>query len=349
MKVLIALGTRPEAIKLAPVIGTLSNVPGVEVEVLATAQHRELLDDVLKAFDILPTYDLDVMRPSQTLELLTSRLLEGVTEVLRRTYPDVLVVHGDTTTTMTAALAAFYEGIPIVHVEAGLRTRNLRAPFPEEANRRLVAVLADLHLAPHPEAVQNLLSEGVSPSKISVIGNPGIDALHTVADRIRPRRSRRGSLPKILVTAHRRENLGPRLKDICQGLKILSEEASITYAVHPSPKVHDVVKGLLEGLPNISLIDAPSYTSFVRLLLEADLILTDSGGIQEEALELGVPFLVLRDVTERPEAKAFLVGTDPRDIVSRARKVLASPRRPEPFRSPPSTPLAVRAILEKFG
>lgn len=331
--VLSVFGTRPEAIKMAPVVKALAGEKGLRSLVCVTAQHREMLDQVLGLFSIAPDEDLDLMRDGQSLEELTARALPALGEALRRLKPDLLLVQGDTTTSMVAALAAFYARIPIGHVEAGLRTGDPDYPFPEEMNRRITSALARHHFAPTERARQNLLAEGIADSAIRVTGNTVIDALLEVV-ALKP--SRAPKLPLrgkrlILVTAHRRENFGPPLLEIAGAIRDLAErypDLDLVYPVHRNPNVDRPVRKELSGVPGVHLIDPLEYKAFVDLMAESDLILTDSGGIQEEAPSLGKPVLVLRDETERPEAvqagTVRLVGPHRQIIVARAAELLDS-------------------------
>lgn len=316
-KIICVVGTRPEAIKMAPVIQALKMQPWADVRVLATAQHRHLLDQVLNVFGIEPNIDLNIMRPNQALTALTARLLLDLDDVLLAEKPNAVLVQGDTTTVMAVALACFYHGIPVGHVEAGLRTWNISNPFPEEANRVITGKLAHWHFVPTEGSRHNLLREGVADEKIFITGNTVIDALLTVAARnialpvqIDPDRR------LVLITAHRRENFGEPLRNICLAIRTLAQnnpEVAFLYPVHPNPNVQDPVRGLLTGQPNIHLSAPLDYVHFVSAIKQSYLILTDSGGIQEEAPALGKPVLVLRNETERPEAieqgVAKLVGT----------------------------------------
>jgi len=336
-QVIFCFGTRPEAIKLAPVIQELARHPReFEVLVLVTAQHRRMLDQVLSVFHIQPDYDLNLMRPGQSLADVTAGVLRGVERVLQRVRPDMVIVQGDTTSALAAALAAFYQRIPVGHVEAGLRTNDKYSPYPEEMNRRLVSSLADLHFAPTRSARENLLREGVRRGRIRVTGNTIVDALKATRrskaewyvpelDRVSPEQR------VILVTAHRRESFGPGFVRICRALRLLVErnaDVEVVYPVHLNPSVRKPVRAILGGVRRIHLIEPLEYLSFVRLMERAYLILTDSGGIQEEAPALGKPVLVMRDVTERPEAveagTAKLVGTDAGKIVSETERLLRS-------------------------
>jgi UDP-N-acetylglucosamine 2-epimerase (non-hydrolysing) len=328
-KVLTVIGTRPEAIKMVPVVKELERYPGeIASVVCATAQHRELLDQVLDLFEIRPDYDLDVMLPGQTLSQLTANILMRLDDVIAREQPDWVLVQGDTTTVMVASLVAYYHRVRIGHVEAGLRTDDKWQPYPEEINRRLTDVLADLYFAPTERNRQNLLREGLAPKAIVVTGNTVIDALLMTVRRLREegthtRRWTSNGQRLILVTAHRRENFGRPLTSICRALDEIAaryaSDVQIVYPVHPNPNVLGPVHEMLGDVPNIALIEPLGYFDFVQLMDEADLILTDSGGLQEEAPSLGAPVLVMRDVTERPEGVEAgvvkLVGTDQRRIV----------------------------------
>ena len=332
--VLVVLGTRPEAIKLAPLIRALRARADMDVRVCVTGQHREMLRPILELFDVAPDYDLDLMTPGQTLSRLTAAVVEGVTEVIDKRGPSWVVVQGDTTTALAAALAAFYRGVAVAHVEAGLRTNDMGRPFPEEANRRVVDVLADMRFAPTERARQNLLREGCAPATVRVTGNTGIDALHHVlALDYDISSGPLAGLPRnrriVLVTAHRRESFGRGIIAICQAVRQLVREVDdiqVVYPVHLNPSVRDPVREHLGGHDRISLIPPLDYASLVQLMHRSTLILTDSGGIQEEAPSLGRPVLVLRDVTERPEAVeagcARVVGTNASRIVSEARLLL---------------------------
>jgi len=336
-RVMFCFGTRPEAIKLAPVIQELARHPRqFATVVLVTAQHRHMLDQVLRAFDIKPDYDLDLMKPGQSLADVTAGVLHGVERVLKRVRPVMVIVQGDTTSAFASALAAFYQRVPVGHVEAGLRTNDKYSPYPEEMNRRLLSGIADLHFAPTRAAKRNLLNEGVPRSRIHVTGNTVVDALKAM------RRSKaEWRLPVldgithgqrlILATAHRRESFGLGFERICQALRGLVERSpdiDIVYPVHLNPSVRKPVRAILDGVPRVHLIEPLEYLPFVRLMERSYLILTDSGGIQEEAPALGRPVLVMRDVTERPEAveagSARLVGTDPDAIVSATERLLRS-------------------------
>ena len=330
MKIAIVLGTRPEAIKLAPVARRFLEVPQeFETRIVVTAQHRGLLDQTLQAFAIAPDYDLDVMRPGQTLAESSSRILAALDPVFADESPDLVIVQGDTTTTLCGALSAFYRGIPVAHVEAGLRTGDFQQPFPEEMNRVLATRLAALHFAPTEAAARNLRQEAVAPERIFVTGNTGIDAVLETRDALAAGRLRADGLPAldsrkklILVTAHRRESFGDGFDGICDALVQLSarDDVQIVYPVHPNPNVGATVERRLGGIAAIHLIEPLSYVPFVDLMRRAHVLLTDSGGVQEEAPSLGKPVLVLREKTERPEAVAVgaarLTGTDPARIVA---------------------------------
>jgi UDP-N-acetylglucosamine 2-epimerase (non-hydrolysing) len=330
IKTLFVFGTRPEAIKLAPVVRQLLEDPQHFVTRIAvTAQHRDLLDQVLQAFAIRTDYDLNVMRPRQSLFQSTSRIIGALESVFETERPDCVLVQGDTTTAFCGALAGFYRGVPVAHVEAGLRTGDARQPFPEEINRVLVGRLSALHFAPTEAAAENLLREGVDRAHIVVTGNTAIDAVLEVRDALNAGRLQPQALPDldprkklVLVTAHRRESFGEGFDRICTALRRLAErdDLEIVYPVHPNPHVRESVRRHLEGAANLKLIAPLDYVSFVALMCRAHILLTDSGGIQEEGPSLGKPVLVMREKTERPEAvtagTAKLVGTDEGRIVS---------------------------------
>jgi UDP-N-acetylglucosamine 2-epimerase (non-hydrolysing) len=338
LRVLSIFGTRPEAIKMAPVVHRLSQTPGVVSRVCATAQHRHMLDQVLDLFQITPDYDLDLMRPDQSLSELTAAVFTDLEPVLLDARPDWVLVQGDTTTVMAAALLSTFHRVRVAHVEAGLRTGDKWRPFPEEINRRVAGAVADLHFAPTEWARANLLREGVAAEKIHVTGNPVIDALRVVVDLPfdpamlgLPHEAWNGRM--LLVTAHRRESFGAGLERAFTALRRLAEEyggeVQIVYPVHLNPNVQEPAEKILGGIPNVHLIEPLDYLPMVHLMKRAYLILTDSGGIQEEAPALGTPVLVLREVTERPEAieagTARLVGTDPERILAEARRLLDEP------------------------
>ena len=338
---MVVFGTRPEAIKMAPVVHSLQALPTLHTEVVVTAQHRQMLDQVLDLFGIRPDEDLDLMRPGQGLVDLFGRALAGMHDVLERRLPDLVLVHGDTSTTFATALAAFYRRIPVAHVEAGLRTGDMQAPWPEEMNRHLTAPLCALHFAPTNGARDNLAREAITAG-VHVTGNTVIDALLEVAQRIRDDAALAQALSArfpflsggrrmVLVTGHRRENFGDGFAQICQALRQLSErgDIDIVYPVHLNPNVQEPVRRILGDCPAIHLVEPQDYLPFVWLMMRSHLILTDSGGIQEEAPSLGKPVLVMRDVTERPEAvnagTAQLVGTDRERIVGAVSCLLDDP------------------------
>lgn len=328
--IMCVVGTRPEAIKMAPVILALKNEPWVKVRVLATAQHRNMLDQVNAFFGIQPDIDLDIMRPNQTLTTLTSRLLLELDKVLQTEKPDVVLVQGDTTTVMSVAMACFYHRIPIGHVEAGLRTWDMQNPFPEEANRVITGKLARWHFAPTEGSRQNLLREGVQDADILVTGNTVIDALLMTASKdIEVGIELDANKRLVLVTSHRRENFGQPFRNICQALHTLAKnnpDVQFLYPVHPNPNVKDVAHEMLGSISNILLCDPLDYAPFVAAMKRAYLIISDSGGVQEEAPALGKPVLVLRDETERPEAVdqgvVKLVGPNYERIVTEAQRLL---------------------------
>ncbi|MBQ6006872.1 MAG: UDP-N-acetylglucosamine 2-epimerase (non-hydrolyzing) [Selenomonadaceae bacterium] len=357
LKVMSVFGTRPEAIKMAPVVLELGKYPEIESLVAVTAQHREMLDQVLKLFDIRPDFDLNIMSEGQTLFDITSRALLGLDKVFSAANPDVVLVHGDTTTTFAGALAAYYHQIEVGHVEAGLRTRNKFSPYPEEMNRRLTGSLADLNFAPTPTAKENLLREGVDVDKIFVTGNTVIDALYqTVREDFNFPDFNLDGKRVILVTTHRRENLGEPMRQVYKALKSLVEEfadVEIIFPVHKNPKVREVVNAELGGLERVCLIDPLDYEPFANLMNRATLILTDSGGVQEEAPALGKPVLVLRDTTERPEAVGAgtvkLIGTNQDKVYGAAKLLLtdeAAYRKMAEARSPYGDGHAAQRIVK---
>ncbi len=341
MKIICVFGTRPEAIKMAPLVKALEASPDHHCQVVVTAQHREMLDQVLRLFDITPDFDLNIMKAGQTLEEITSRALLGLADIYRAQKPDLVLVHGDTTTTFAGALGAFYEQIPVGHVEAGLRTGNRYSPFPEEINRMLTGRLADVHFAPTEGSRSNLLAEGIQPDTITVTGNTVIDALLMTADRPFdlgkvPGLERLDPAKKILlVTSHRRENLGEKMEQIFRAVSCLArefdDEIQVVFPVHLNPRVQELARKHLEAEPNVLLIEPLDYQPFVALMKASYLILTDSGGIQEEAPSLGKPVLVLRDTTERPEAveagTVKLCGTDFQSVYGAARALLTVPEQ----------------------
>jgi len=342
--VLSIFGTRPEAVKMAPVVLKLAQTEGVESFVCVTAQHRQMLDQVLTLFGIVPDVDLDLMRPDQTLAESAAAIFTHLDPVIKRYQPDWVLAQGDTTTVMAAALLAYYNRVRFVHVEAGLRTADKYQPFPEEINRRVACVPADLHFAPTSWSRQNLLNEGVPAHRIAVTGNPVIDALQMVARRPIPDetqallarmgiRDGQDSPRLVLVTAHRRENFGQPIQDICAALRqlahIYQDEIHILYPVHLNPNIQEPVYRLLNGVPNISLVAPLDYLPMVHLMHRAALVLTDSGGLQEEAPGLGTPVLVMRETTERPEGvqagTVRLVGVETARIVAETRLLLDDP------------------------
>lgn len=341
---MLVFGTRPEAIKMAPLYHALKKSSDFQTTVCVTAQHRQMLDQVLKVFEINPDIDLDLMRPGQDLFDVTASVLLGMRDVFRHHRPDVVLVHGDTTTTLSTAMAAFYAGVPVGHVEAGLRTRDLYAPFPEEFNRQVASKVARWHFAPTPLSKQNLQSELVGADAITVSGNTVIDALLWVLKRIEANPQRRSAIIDslsnrlsfnwrenrfVLITGHRRENFGSGFLQICEGIKELANlypMVHFVYPVHLNPNVQQPVKKILDGLGNVHLIEPLDYEPFVYLLKHSYIVLTDSGGIQEEAPSLGKPVLVMRDVTERPEAidagTVRLVGSNRKRIVENTSELL---------------------------
>jgi UDP-N-acetylglucosamine 2-epimerase (non-hydrolysing) len=345
-KVMLVFGTRPEAIKIAPLVHRLKSQPSTfDVTVCVTAQHREMLDQVLKVFDIRPDIDLNLMKPGQELSDITANILQGMKTVLANGKPDVLLVHGDTTTTLAAAMAGFYADVQVGHVEAGLRTYEMKAPFPEEFNRQVTSKIAKWHFAPTEQSRRNLISEGVHDQNIIVTGNTVIDALHWTLARIRSDPSRAARLDTlispflpfdwkesrfILITGHRRENFGVGIRQICEALVELANKFSnmqFVYPLHMNPNIRGPVSNLLTNIPNIHLIEPLDYEPFIYFMQHSFVVLTDSGGIQEEAPSLGKPVLVMRDVTERPEAinagTVELVGTQKKHIVDGVSKLIA--------------------------
>ena len=338
IKVMSIFGTRPEAIKMAPVVTELMRHPNeIETRTLVTAQHREMLDQVLHLFHIVPDYDLNIMAAGQTLFDITARAMCGINEVFQQERPHLVLVHGDTTTTFAGALAAYYHQIPVGHVEAGLRTHDIYSPFPEEMNRRLTGGIATLHFAPTPTAHANLLAEGVPERRIFVTGNTVIDALHHTVrdDYVFPSELRGVDFSHhrvLLVTTHRRENLGEPMRHVYRAIRAIIEEladAEVIFPVHRNPKVREIVREELGQLERVHLIAPLEYEPFANLMARVDLVLTDSGGIQEEAPALGKPVLVLRDTTERPEAVTAgtvrLVGTDEQRIYEETMHLLTEP------------------------
>lgn len=338
IRVLSVFGTRPEAIKMAPVVKALAGADHIEARVCVTAQHREMLDQVLDLFQIVPDYDLNLMKPGQDLTDITANVLHGLKPVLAEFKPNLVLVHGDTTTTLAASLAAYYQRVPVGHVEAGLRTGNILSPWPEEVNRKVAGVITRLHFAPTERSRQNLLAENVPAEHIHVTGNTVIDALQEVVARIAHDPALAASLAErlpldpsrrmILVTGHRRESFGGGFQRICSALRRIAErpDVEIVYPVHLNPNVKGPVDSLLSGLSNVRLIEPQDYLPFVYLMHRSFLILTDSGGVQEEAPSLGKPVLVMRETTERPEAvdagTVRLVGTEEDVIVSSVNELL---------------------------
>ncbi|HMZ45162.1 MAG TPA: UDP-N-acetylglucosamine 2-epimerase (non-hydrolyzing) [Chitinophagaceae bacterium] len=337
--ILLVIGTRPEAIKIAPLIIKLQQQKALfNTKVCLTAQHRQMLDQVLEFFEIKADYDLDLMKPNQNLHSLTSDIITAIKPVYDEFKPDWVLVHGDTTTSTAAALAAFYSGAKVAHVEAGLRTFNKLAPFPEEMNRSITGRIADLHFAPTKASKQNLLNEAVSKETISITGNTVIDALKLGITKVNEQSSEIANLKSninlnkkiILVTGHRRENFGDGFENICKALKIIAEnnfdDVEIIYPVHLNPNVQNPVNKFLSNQSNIKLIQPLNYEAFIWLMNKSYLIITDSGGVQEEAPSLGKPVLVMREVTERPEAvdagTVILVGTDTQKIITEAEQLL---------------------------
>lgn len=339
-KILAVFGTRPEAIKLAPLLKYLQQDGAFDLKVCVTAQHRQMLDQVLALFEIQPDFDLDLMQSEQDLSALSTRILSSLRPVFAEYRPNLVLVHGDTTTAFASALSAFYHQIPVAHIEAGLRTHNIHSPFPEEANRRLIAGIAQWHFAPTATAKQNLLNEGIRADRIWVTGNTVIDALSATLQKL----AQTPALVKafaerypfldskkrlILVTVHRRENLGAGLVQICDALSNLAgrhSDLQIVYPVHPNPSVREVVYSRLGNLSNLFLLEPQDYLPFISLMARAELILTDSGGIQEEATALAKKILVLRETSERPEAVEFgtarVIGTDSRRIIENVERLL---------------------------
>ena len=342
IKILSIFGTRPEAIKMAPLVKALNLTDGFEAKVCVTAQHREMLDQVLDLFEIVPEYDLNIMKPGQSLYDVTTNILLGLKPILEEFKPDLILVHGDTSTTLSASLAAFYQQIPVGHVEAGLRTGNLASPWPEEGNRKLTGAITKLHFAPTDTSQQNLLNEGVNLSDIVITGNTVIDALLQVVDKVKTDEvlisTLKAKFPEldeskklILVTGHRRESFGGGFERICEALAEIAlahPEAQVLYPMHLNPNVREPVNRILKDVKNVQLIEPQDYLPFVYLMSKAHIIVTDSGGVQEEAPSLGKPVLVMRDTTERPEAVAAgtvkLVGTDKNRIIDEVKNLLTN-------------------------
>ncbi len=368
MKVMSIFGTRPEAIKMAPVVRELLKHPEIETKVCLTAQHREMLDQVVDLFQLPVDYDLDIMKQGQSLYDITDRVLLGLKEVLEKEKPDLVLVHGDTTTTFSATLSAFYQQIDVGHVEAGLRTGNMYSPFPEEANRRLTSVLTALHFAPTETARQNLLKENQKDDHIFTVGNSVIDALLATVKKDyvfedKELQDIEEHKRIILVTTHRRENLGEPMRNVYRALRRLVEtvpDTEVVFPVHRNPLVRQAVKEVLDGVPGIHLVDPMEYEPFTNLMARSAIILTDSGGIQEEAPSLGKPVLVLRDTTERPEAVASgtvkLVGTDVDKVYNTAYKLLTDEKAYKemaesinPYGDGHTSERIVQAILYFYG
>lgn len=366
IKVMTVFGTRPEAIKMAPLVKEMKkHEDAIETIVTVTAQHREMLDQVLSVFDISPDYDLNIMKDRQSLKEITIRALEGLDSVLKAVRPDIVLVHGDTTTTFVASLASYYNQIAVGHVEAGLRTWNKYSPFPEELNRQLTGVIADLHFAPTNKAKENLLKENKSPRSIFVTGNTAIDALKTTVKEhyYHPVIEMIGKDKLILVTAHRRENLGEPMRQMFKAIKKLVDEFAdiqVVYPVHLNPVVRNIATEILGNDPRIHLIEPLEVIDFHNFLSRSYLVLTDSGGIQEEAPSLGVPVLVLRDTTERPEGieagTLKLVGTSEATIYKMAKELLTDDneykkmaKATNPYGDGLASKRIVQAILYHFG
>ncbi len=342
IRVLSVFGTRPEAIKMAPLVHKLSESQGIESKVCVTAQHREMLDQVLNLFDITPDFDLNIMKPGQSLYDVTSNILMGLKPVLEEFQPNIVLVHGDTATTLSTSLAAYYQQIAVGHVEAGLRTGNIYSPWPEEGNRKLTGAIATLHFAPTSTSQQNLLNEGIDNNSISTTGNTVIDALFLIRKKLEQDQDLNATLAAhfseldpakklILVTGHRRESFGGGFERICEALVEIAQkhpDTQVLYPVHLNPNVREPVNRILKGVDNVHLIEPQDYLPFVYLMNQAHIILTDSGGIQEEAPSLGKPVLVMRDTTERPEAveagTVKLVGTNKQAIIDAVENLLTN-------------------------
>lgn len=342
IRVLSVFGTRPEAIKMAPLVHKLSEAQGIESKVCVTAQHREMLDQVLNLFDITPDFDLNIMKPGQSLYDVTSNILMGLKPVLEEFQPNIVLVHGDTATTLSTSLAAYYQQIAVGHVEAGLRTGNIYSPWPEEGNRKLTGAIATLHFAPTSTSQQNLLNEGINNNSISTTGNTVIDALFLIRKKLEQDQDLNATLAAhfseldpakklILVTGHRRESFGGGFERICEALVEIAQkhpDTQVLYPVHLNPNVREPVNRILKGVDNVHLIEPQDYLPFVYLMNQAHIILTDSGGIQEEAPSLGKPVLVMRDTTERPEAveagTVKLVGTNKQAIIDAVENLLTN-------------------------
>lgn len=374
MKILSIFGTRPEAIKMAPLVVKLNDNENITSAVCVTGQHREMLDQVLDLFNIIPDYDLNVMKKNQSLSEVTSNIITKLSPILSEFEPDLILVHGDTTTTFTATLSGFYHQIPVGHVEAGLRTGNILSPWPEEGNRKLVSCLTEMHFAPTQQAMDNLLEENIHKNKITITGNTVIDALFMMKDKIENDKILSSKLYQmfpftknknrvVLVTGHRRENFGEGFENICESLKLLAktnQDVNFVYPVHLNPRVREPVNDLLTGIDNIHLIEPQGYLEFVYLMINSDIILTDSGGIQEEAPSLGKPVVVMRDTTERPEAvtagTVILVGTNKNKIVNTINSLLNNEERyrqmsmaHNPYGDGTASDKIIQQIIEKLG
>lgn len=365
IKVMTVFGTRPEAIKMAPLVKELKKNDKIEAITCVTAQHRQMLDQVLETFQIIPEYDLDIMKQGQTLNEVVQRVLEGIDGVLKETQPDIVLVHGDTTTTFAGALAAFHNQIMIGHVEAGLRTWNKYSPYPEEMNRQMVGCLADMHFAPTKMSAENLINEGKKKESIYITGNTAIDAMSTTVNESyqHPVFDWVGNDRMILLTAHRRENLGEPMYHIFRAIRRIVddfEDIKVVYPIHMNPKVREVAKEVLDGCERVKLIEPLEVSDFHNFIDRSYIILTDSGGIQEEAPSLGKPVLVLRDTTERPEGieagTLKLVGTDEEKIYTETYQLLTDEKEYEtmshasnPYGDGHASERIVKAILDKFS
>lgn len=340
IKIIVVFGTRPEAIKMSPIVLNLKNDPKFDLRVAVTGQHKEMLNQVLELFDINPDYNLDIMKKNQTLTDISSNILVGMNEVFSSFHPDLILVHGDTATTFSSALSAYYHKIPVAHVEAGLRTGNILSPWPEEGNRKLTSTITELHFAPTAQSKENLLKENIDSDKVIITGNTVIDALMTITSKLQENNTLKQQLDNhfsfldpnkrlILVTGHRRENLGQGFENIFSALAEIASQFSdiqIIYPLHLNPKVREPAERILKNKPNVFLVEPLDYLPFIYLMNRSYMILTDSGGIQEEAPSLGKPVLVLRDTTERPEAIAAgtvkLVGTNKKKIIEECKVLL---------------------------
>lgn len=364
IKVMTIFGTRPEAIKMAPLVNELKSNDKIESIVCVTAQHRQMLDQVLDAFSITPDYDLNIMKSRQGLAEITSNALVGLDKVIKEVQPDIILVHGDTTTTLAGSLAAFYNGVKVGHVEAGLRTYNKLSPFPEEANRQMTGLIADLHFAPTEDSKQNLLNEGKNPDSIIVTGNTAIDALKTTVNKEYTHEVLQwvGEHKMILLTAHRRENLGENMRSMFKALlRIVNEhqDVKVVYPIHLNPAVREVANEIISGHERIRLIEPLEVVDFHNIMAKSYIIMTDSGGIQEEAPSLGKPVLVLRDTTERPEGIAAgtlkLAGVKEETIYNLTKELLTDEKLYEsmskasnPYGDGTASQKIVNAIIEYF-